>query len=32
MLRVEDMEPTCACCTHTFNGVPFTRKYVPPGD
>lgn len=32
MLRVEDMEPACACCTHTFNGVPFTRKYVPAGD
>ena len=31
-LRVEDMEPACACCTHTFNGVPFTRKYAPPGD
>jgi len=31
-LRVEDMEPACACCTHTFNGVPFTRKYTPPGD
>lgn len=26
-LRVEDMEPSCACCTHTFNGVPFTRRY-----
>lgn len=21
------MEPLCKCCTHTFNGVPFTRKY-----
>jgi len=31
-LHVEDMEPVCACCTHTFNGVPFTRKYAPPGD
>ena len=31
-LRVEHMEPGCACCTHTFNGVPFTRKYTPPGD
>jgi hypothetical protein len=29
-LRVEHMEPGCACCTHTFNGVPFTRKYMPP--
>ncbi|MBL8594675.1 MAG: hypothetical protein JNK01_18460 [Devosia sp.] len=26
-LRVEDMQPSCACCTHTFNGVTFTRKY-----
>ena len=31
-LRVEHMEPGCPCCTHTFNGVPFTRKYTPPGD
>ncbi|UDF31478.1 UNVERIFIED_ORG: hypothetical protein LHK14_09180 [Roseateles sp. XES5] len=31
-LRVEHMEPGCACCTHTFNGAPFTRKYAPPGD
>ena len=30
-LRVEHMEPGCACCTHTFNGLPFTRKYAPPG-
>lgn len=29
-LRVEHMEPSCACCTHTFNGVPFTRKYATP--
>lgn len=28
-LHVEHMEPGCACCTHTFNGVPFTRKYDP---
>lgn len=28
-LRVEAMRPTCPCCTHTFNGVPFTRKYDP---
>lgn len=26
-LRVEDMEPLCAGSTHSFNGVPFTRKY-----
>ncbi|MXN47803.1 hypothetical protein GR138_21590 [Shinella kummerowiae] len=31
-LRVEHMEPGCACCTHTFNGVPFTRKYDPSAD
>ena len=31
-LRVEHMEPGCACCTHTFNGIPFTRKYSPPAD
>lgn len=29
-LRAEDMTPSCACCTHTFNGVTFTRKYEPP--
>ncbi|WP_426956840.1 hypothetical protein [Muricoccus radiodurans] len=29
-LRVEQMTPDCACCTHTFNGVPFSRKYTPP--
>jgi len=28
-LRVEHMKPSCACCTHTFNGVPFVRKYDP---
>ena len=31
-LSVEQMEPDCACCTHTFNGVLFTRKYRPPAD
>ncbi|WP_410581911.1 hypothetical protein [Amycolatopsis sp. lyj-108] len=25
-----DLEPACPCCTHTFNGVRFTRKYRPP--
>lgn len=29
-LRNEDLSPNCACCTHTFNGVVFVRKYVPP--
>lgn len=28
-LRVEDMEPSCSCCTHTFNGLPFTRAFRP---
>lgn len=23
------LAPSCACCTHTFNGVPFSRKYNP---
>lgn len=23
------LDPSCACCTHTFNGVPFTRPYRP---
>ena len=27
-LRVEHMTPACACCTHTFNGIPFTRSYT----
>lgn len=31
-LSVEQMEPDCACCTHTFNGVLFTRKYRPPSE
>jgi hypothetical protein len=26
-LSVEQMEPSCSCCTHTFNGIPFTRLY-----
>ena len=21
------LEPSCRCCTHTLNGVPFTRKF-----
>ncbi|WP_211236901.1 hypothetical protein [Chitinimonas koreensis] len=35
VLRVVDpavgtgsLAPLCACCTHTFNGVPFTRRYL----
>lgn len=27
-LRIEDMEPYCPCCTHTFNGKPFVRKFL----
>lgn len=23
----ETLEPSCSCCTHTLNGVPFTRPY-----
>lgn len=30
-LTVEDMEPYCACCIHTFNGQPFVRRYTGPG-
>ncbi|MEL6345929.1 MAG: hypothetical protein AAFV53_22650 [Myxococcota bacterium] len=26
----ETLAPRCSCCTHTFNGVPFTRPFVPP--
>jgi hypothetical protein len=26
-LSVETMEPSCACCTHTFNGVRFVKPY-----
>lgn len=26
-LRNEDLEPSCACCTHTFNGVPLKRTF-----
>ena len=24
------LEPSCKCCTHTFNGVVFDKKYSPP--
>ena len=24
-----DLEPSCACCTHTLNGIPFSRKFRP---
>ena len=26
-LDEDSLEPGCGCCTHTFNGVPFTRRY-----
>jgi hypothetical protein len=26
-LKNEDLESSCPCCTHTFNGVPLVRKY-----
>ena len=26
-LSVDDMVPFCACCTHTFNGERFTRRF-----
>jgi hypothetical protein len=29
-VTVEQLNPSCWCCTHTFNGVRFTRKYRPP--
>jgi hypothetical protein len=27
-LKLDDMKPFCGCCTHTFNGQPFTHKFV----
>lgn len=27
----ETLEPSCPCCTHTLNGVPFTRPYRAKG-
>ncbi|UMO99887.1 hypothetical protein [Amycolatopsis sp. EV170708-02-1] len=29
-LGADDLEPACPCCTHTFNGVRFTREYRHP--
>ena len=26
-LKAEHFSPTCPCCTHTFNGKPFVKKY-----
>jgi hypothetical protein len=28
-LHNEDLSPSCSCCTHTFNGKPFVKKYNP---
>lgn len=28
-LTVEQLAPRCSCCSHTFNGVPFTKAYSP---
>lgn len=28
-LTVEQFYPSCACCTHTFNGKPFINKFTP---
>jgi hypothetical protein len=28
-LGPESLAPQCQCCTHTFNGIRFTRKYDP---
>ncbi|MGE3802463.1 MAG: hypothetical protein AB7H80_15710 [Candidatus Kapaibacterium sp.] len=27
----QDLEPICSCCTHTLNGIPFTKKYTGRG-
>lgn len=27
-LNESSLEPSCACCTHTFNGIPFVKKYT----
>lgn len=29
-VALESLKPTCVCCTHTFNGKQFTRKYAAP--
>jgi len=29
-LGPESLEPTCPCCTHSFNGKPFTKRYKKP--
>lgn len=27
-IRLDNLWPTCRCCTHTFNGKPFTNKWA----
>lgn len=27
-LTLDMMKPFCRCCTHTFNGMPFTQKFM----
>jgi len=29
-LDIEDMRPDCACCTHSFDGVPFPHRFGKP--
>lgn len=31
-LSVESLYPSCACCTHSFNGKPFVQKHKPGRD
>ncbi len=28
-LSVNDLKPSCSCCTHTFNGQRFTQPFLP---
>ena len=32
MIDINELYPHCKCCTHTFNGIPFTNKYDPEKD
>jgi hypothetical protein len=27
-ITIDTMAPLCACCTHTFNGAPFIRRFA----
>jgi hypothetical protein len=29
-ISAKTLSPFCRCCTHTFNGVVFSKKYEPP--